>query len=66
MKAMLVGEKKSGSPMRRQKARSGQAALEYVIVFALMIAAVYAAIRFMRAPASVASHTTSVICSERL
>jgi len=51
---------------RRSKRRSGQAALEYILVFTLLLAAAWAAYHFMRSPASVAVHTTDVICSERL
>lgn len=50
----------------RRKGRNGQAALEYILVFTLLLAAAGAAYYFMRAPASVAIYSTDVICSERL
>ncbi len=50
----------------RRKGRSGQTALEYILVFALLLAAAGAAYHFMRAPARVAVYSTDVICSERL
>ena len=46
--------------------RSGQTALEYILIFALLLLAAGAAYHFMRAPADVATFTTDVICSERL
>ena len=48
------------------RSRSGQAALEYILVFLALLVAVFASIHFMRAPADIATHTTDVICSERL
>jgi Flp pilus assembly protein TadG len=50
--------------MRRN--RSGQTALEYILVFITLFAAVFAAIHFLRAPGKIATHTTDVICSQRL
>ena len=46
--------------------RSGQTALEYILIFALLMLAAGTAYYFMRAPADVATFTTDVICSERL
>ena len=46
--------------------RSGQTALEYILIFALLMLAAGAAYHFMRAPADIATFTTDVICSERL
>ena len=51
--------------MRRNR-RCGQAALEYIIVFAVLIAASGAAFYFLRSPADIAVHTTDVLCSDRL
>jgi Flp pilus assembly protein TadG len=51
---------------RRGKNRSGQTALEYILVFIALSAAVFAAVYFLRAPGKIAVHTTDVICSERL
>ena len=50
-------------PARR---RSGQTALEYILIFALLLLAAGAAYHFMRAPADIATFTTDVICSERM
>ena len=50
-------------PARR---RGGQTALEYILIFALLLLAAGTAYHFMRAPADVATFTTDVICSERL
>ena len=50
----------------RRKNRRGQTALEYILVFIALFAAVYAAVYFLRAPGKIATHTTDVICSERL
>ena len=49
-----------------RKSRNGQTALEYILVFTLLLAAVGAAYYFMRSPASMAIYSTDVICSERL
>ena len=46
--------------------RSGQTALEYILIFALLLLAAGAAYHFMRAPADIATFSTDVICSERL
>ena len=46
--------------------RRGQTALEYILVFIALFAAVCAAVHFLRAPGKIATHTTDVICSERL
>lgn len=46
--------------------RSGQAALEYILVFLALFVATCVAFHFMRAPADMAEYTTDVICSERL
>ena len=51
---------------RKLRRRSGQTALEYILIFALYLLAVGAAYHFMRAPADIAIFTTDVICSERL
>ena len=56
----------SAATRQTRNLRSGQAALEYILVFLALFAAVCAAIHFMRAPAEVAEYTTDVICSERL
>lgn len=50
----------------RRRNRRGQTALEYVLVFLALFAAVCAVIHFMHAPGNVAAYTTDVICSERL
>lgn len=50
----------------RRRSRRGQAALEYILVFLALLAAIIAAVHFMRAPKDVATYTTEVICSERL
>lgn len=50
----------------RRRNRCGQTALEYILVFLALFVAVYAAIHFLRAPGRIATHTTDVICSERL
>jgi hypothetical protein len=50
----------------RHGSRRGQTALEYILVFIALSAAVFAAIHFLKAPSKVAVHTTDVICSERL
>ena len=50
----------------RHKNRRGQTALEYILVFIALSVAVIAAIFFLRAPGKIATHTTDVICSERL
>jgi hypothetical protein len=50
----------------RRRNRRGQTALEYILVFIALFAAVYAAVFFLRAPGQIATHTTDVICSERL
>lgn len=50
----------------RRRSRRGQTALEYILVFLALFAAVSAAVHFMRAPGAVAVYTTDVICSERL
>ena len=46
--------------------QSGQTALEYILIFALLLLAAGVAYHFMRAPADIATFTTDVICSERL
>jgi hypothetical protein len=50
----------------RHGSRRGQTALEYILVFIALSAAVFAAVHFLKAPSRVAVHTTDVICSERL
>lgn len=50
----------------RRDSRKGQTALEYILVFIALSAAVFAAVHFLRAPSGIAVHTTDVICSERL
>jgi uncharacterized protein (UPF0333 family) len=50
----------------RYGSRRGQTALEYILVFIALSAAVFAAFHFLKAPSRVAVHTTDVICSERL
>ena len=50
----------------RHGSRRGQTALEYILVFLALSAAVCAAFHFLKAPSRVAVHTTDVICSERL
>ncbi len=50
----------------RHGSRRGQTALEYILVFLALSAAVFAAFHFLKAPSRVAVHTTDVICSERL
>ena len=50
----------------RHKNRRGQTALEYILVFIALSVALTAAIFFLRAPGKIATHTTDVICSERL
>ena len=50
----------------RRSNRRGQTALEYILVFIALFAAVLAAQYFLRAPGKIATHTTNVICSERL
>ena len=50
----------------RHGSRRGQTALEYILVFIALSAAVFAATCFLRAPSGIALHTTDVICSERL
>ena len=50
----------------RHKNRRGQTALEYILVFAALLAATAAAVYFLKAPGKIATHTTDVICSERL
>ena len=50
----------------RHGSRRGQTALEYILVFIALSAAVFAAFHFLKAPSRVAVHTTDVICSERL
>jgi ferric-dicitrate binding protein FerR (iron transport regulator) len=50
---------------RRPFRRRGQAALEYILVFAALVAAICAAVHFMRSPRDAARYTTDVICSER-
>ena len=52
--------------LRALNPRSGQTALEYILIFALLLLAAGAAYHFMRAPADIATFTTDVICSERL
>ena len=51
---------------RKLRRKSGQTALEYILIFALLLLAAGAAYHFMRAPADIATFTTDVICSERL
>ena len=51
---------------KRRSDRRGQTALEYILIFALLLLAAGAAHYFMRAPAEIATFTTDVICSERL
>ena len=51
---------------RKLRRKSGQTALEYILIFALLLLAAGAAHYFMRAPADIAIFTTDVICSERL
>ena len=51
---------------RKLRRSSGQTALEYILIFALLLLAAGAAHYFMRAPADIATFTTDVICSERL
>ena len=50
----------------RHGSRRGQTALEYILVFIALSAAVFAAFHFLKAPSRVAVHATDVICSERL
>ena len=50
----------------RHENRRGQTALEYILVFIALSVAVSAAVYFLRAPGKIATHTTDVICSERL
>ena len=57
---ILLGAEAEGLFRRR-----GQAALEYILVFAALVAAVCAAVHFMRSPRDAARYTTDVICSER-
>jgi uncharacterized protein (UPF0333 family) len=56
----------AGKAMMRHGSRRGQTALEYILVFIALSAAVFAAVHFLKAPSRVAVHTTDVICSERL
>jgi len=51
---------------RKLRRRRGQTALEYILIFTLLLLAAGAAYHFMHAPADVAKFTTDVICSERL
>ena len=51
---------------RKLRRKSGQTALEYILIFALLLLAAGTAHYFMRAPADIAIFTTDVICSERL
>ena len=51
---------------RKFRRRSGQTALEYILIFALLLLAAGVAYHFMHAPADIATFTTDVICSERL
>jgi len=46
--------------------QSGQTALEYILIFTLLLLAAGVAYHFMRAPEGIAIFTTDVICSERL
>ena len=56
----------AGKTKMRHDSRRGQTALEYILVFIALSAAVFAAFHFLKAPSRVAVHTTDVICSERL
>ena len=58
--------KAAGKTKMRHGSRSGQTALEYILVFIALSAVVFAALHFLKAPSRVAVHTTDVICSERL
>jgi len=51
---------------RKRRHQSGQTALEYILIFTLLLLAVGAAYYFMRAPAGIAIFTMDVICSERI
>ena len=51
---------------RKRRRQSGQTALEYILIFALLLLAAGVAYHFMHAPADIATFTTDVICSERL
>ena len=49
----------------RRRRRSGQTALEYIIVFAVLLSASAATVYFMRASGRAARHDIDVICSDR-
>ena len=52
--------------LRALNPRSGQTALEYIIVFAVLLAAAAVALYFLRAPGAVADYSVEVICSDKL
>ena len=45
--------------------RRGQTALEYILVFIVLLVAAAAAVYFIKAPANIAKHDIDVICSDR-
>ena len=51
---------------RKLRRRSGQTALEYILVFTVLLAAAAAAFYFLRAPGAVAEYNVEVICSDKL
>ena len=51
---------------RELRRKSGQTALEYIIVFAVLLAAAAVALYFLRAPGAVADYSVEVICSDKL
>ena len=49
----------------RHGSRRGQTALEYILVFIVLLVAAAAAVYFIKAPANIAKHDIDVICSDR-
>ena len=50
---------------KRRSDRRGQTALEYILVFIVLLVAAVAAVYFVKAPANIAKHDIDVICSDR-
>ena len=51
--------------MMRYGSRRGQTALEYILVFAVLLVALAAAIFFIGSSGRIAKHDIDVICSDR-
>jgi uncharacterized protein (UPF0333 family) len=55
----------AGKTKMRYGSRRGQTALEYILVFAVLLVALAAAIFFISSSGRIAKHDIDVICSDR-